>query len=241
MPDANQLLHKTLGPTPECLPLETLAEGDRDPRARAHLAACVFCRNELALFRSFDSASPADRLEAAAMSSIAASARACVVRETSSRRDRKSIWEALTAWIPAGMPRWIPATAAACLALLIGSGIYFSSADRPSGLPQNSGEGVWRSATVRVLRPLGEVPTRPKDLAWQSVAGAERYRVRLLEVDRTEVWSAETASTAISIPRAVLEQLKPGRSFLWDVKAIGPAGPLTESALHSFHSSVNTR
>jgi hypothetical protein len=75
----------------------------------------------------------------------------------------------------------------------------------------------------------------PPELAWRAVDGASMYHVRLLEVDGTEIWSADTPTTQIAIPPQLRAQLQPGRSFRWQVAASNAAGRIAESSLQSFH------
>jgi hypothetical protein len=221
----------SFGPTPECLTVEQLAVAKSDRTAMRHLESCSYCRNELALLESFTSAEPST-MEAPAVRWIATEVRRRVVEQTR----EQSLWERLTGWLPTGGPRWVPAGAFAAIVLLIGSGVYLMRQDRPE-----SGETVWRSASVAVIRPVGDLTAAPADFAWQGVSGARSYRVRLLEVDRTEVWSADTEATQIAIPPGIAVQLQPGRTLLWQVVAQGPAGPIAESNLQSFHISIIIR
>jgi len=221
-------------PTPECLSIEALASAQPDPAARRHLESCAYCRNEVALLHSFTSAEPSTA-EAPDVDWIATEVRRRVTGQTATR-ESKTLWTRLTGWIPSGGNRWVPAGAFAAIVLLIGSGVYLMRQDRP-----NIGETVWRSATVRLVRPVGEVTAAPAQLAWEAVPNATGYHVRLLEVDRTEVWAADTRSPEVAIPAAIAAQLQPGRTFLWQVAANGPAGPLAESNLQTFHISLITR
>jgi hypothetical protein len=227
------------GPTPECLTIEALSSAELDGAARRHVESCAHCRNELALLRTFMDAEP-NLEEKASVDWIAAEARRRIVAQTASRGREKSLWERLTAWIPSGTPGWVPAGAMACLVLLLGSGVYLLRHDRAIGAPQ-AGEDLWRSATVSVIRPIGDVVAAPADLAWQAVPKASKYHVRLLEVDRREIWSADTPGTQIAIPPEIAAQLQPGRTLLWQVVANGAAGPLAESNLQTFHISINSR
>ena len=219
------------GATPECLSVEQLAAAECDAAAMRHLEGCAYCRNELALLQSFTSAEPS-AIEAPAVRWIATETRRRGVEQTR----EKSIWERLTGWMPRGGARWAPAGAFAAIVLLIGSGVYLLRPDRPE-----SGDTVWRSASVAVIRPAGEQKAAPTEIAWRPVAGAQRYHVRLLEVDRTEVWSADTESTQIAIPPGIASQLQPGRTLLWQVTAKGPSGAIAESNLQTFHISIITR
>jgi hypothetical protein len=225
------------GRTPDCPSVDDLAAlasmtDAAASQANAHVGQCPYCRNEVALLRTFES-SAATPEESAAVAWISAE----LGRRESPwlARTSPSLWERLTSWIPAPAPRWLPAAAMACLLVIIGSGLYFSNR-RPAGVPDDVSQGsAWRSTRVPIVGPAGDVAVPPSELTWRAVEGASLYHVRLLEVDGTEVWSADTAATQIAIPPQVRAQLQPGRSFRWQVAANSAAGRIAESSLQSFH------
>ena len=45
-----------------------------------------------------------------------------------------------------------------------------------------------RSGNFAVLSPVGDVQERPAEIRWERVQSVASYQVRLLEVDRSEVW-----------------------------------------------------
>ena len=71
------------------------------------------------------------------------------------------------------------------------------------------------SAPVAVA-PLG-TGGRPASLRWQSVAGADRYRVTLYGLDGSVLYAVELRDTAAALPDSVV--LAPGRSYRWLVEA----------------------
>jgi hypothetical protein len=221
MPSPENEFQPLFEKTPQCLPLEVLAFGGSD--ARRHLESCAWCRNELAMFQMFETAEPT-AIEAPSVEWIADRLR---TPRPSASAPRRRAWD----W----MPRWLPVAAAACLVIAVGSGIYWQTRPRPSLATPSNGADVWRSAAVRLTSPLGDVTTPPRELAWSQVDGATVYHVRLLEVDRHELWSADTPDTHIALPAAIAGQLQPGRSFEWDVAARNPAGAVAESNLQKFH------
>ena len=64
---------------------------------------------------------------------------------------------------------------------------------------------------------------------------AVRYRVRLMEVDRQELWSTSTSALGVDLPAPVRASIAPGRTLLWDVTAYDAAGAaIAESGTQSF-------
>ena len=106
-------LERDLAATPECVPLERLAEtlGAGDQR---HVENCVRCQSELALFREFEESHPTAG-EGAAVSSIVAA----LGRRQAAPPDRTA--RTRFAGLPSAVWQWT--TAAAALALLT-TGVY---------------------------------------------------------------------------------------------------------------------
>ncbi len=246
-----QILKDALRRTPQCPPLEVLAQiaedtadANRRASAQAHLAQCAHCRSELQLIEEFQTAEPrAD--EAASVAWI------------TSQLDRRST-EFATARPPAAetkpfrqrLRNWRPqltplvrgvAVACASLAVLVTAGLYLRPGTPEKLLPP-AGDIVWRSQQFAVVAPAGDVAAPPTEFQWQPAAGAARYQVRLLEVDHHEIWSGESANTSIAIPGGIRSQMAPGRSFLWEVTARNAAGEkIAGTNLQVFHMSVNNR
>jgi hypothetical protein len=66
--------------------------------------------------------------------------------------------------------------------------------------------------------------------------------VRILEVDRTELWKSETSAVTIQIPDEVREQIKPAKTLLWQVTALDGSGKqLGSSNLVSFRLGQKTQ
>jgi hypothetical protein len=221
------------GRTAECPSIEDLAAFVSTPQTAesdVHVAGCAYCRNEIALLRAFES-DAATPEEAAAVRWISAElARREAPWRTGTSR---SLWEVVTSWIPAPAPRWLPAAALACLLVVVGSALYLGSRG-PAGIPNDVTQGTWRSTAIAVVAPTGDV-SAPQQFVWRGAEGASTYHVRLLEVDGTEIWSADTPAAQIAIPAQVRAQLQPGRSFRWQVSASAAAGRIAESSLQSFH------
>ena len=237
--DEDKLLKASFGETGDCLPLEILSILAEDPatpintKSRQHLEACSHCRNEFDMLREF---------QAAAVTPEEAASVAWIGSELQRRATEVIVPDPISLWdrIMSGLlprQRW-RTIAAACAALLMGitASVYvgnLSQQDRPSG-----GE-VWRTQQLTAISPLGTLDAAPVELEWRSTEQATRYQVRLLEVDRSEIWSAETQATSVPIPAAIRGKMAPGRTFLWEVTALNAAGAkIGGTNLQNFHISM---
>jgi hypothetical protein len=111
------------------------------------------------------------------------------------------------------------------------SGYYLINPAAPR-LPADvsSGADATRSLTIRAIGPVGDQRAVPDRLQWQPVAGASRYHVRLLEVDRHELWSYDTADAAVDLPADIRARISPAKTLTWQVTAYGAANaPIAES------------
>ena len=127
--------------------------------------------------------------------------------------------------------------AAAVVALVVAGGLYLREGQPPE-LPGGvtTGDEVTRSLAVVVRAPLGDRPRPRGDWSGGAVDGAVRYRVRLMEVDRREVWSTSTSALEVDLPAPVRTALTPGRTLLWDVTAYDASeAAIAESGAQSFH------
>ncbi len=206
-----------LGPTAECLAIDELAsvlEGRRGDPARgtaeAHMLGCAYCRNEMTLLREFES--PAIRPEERkAVDSIAAQLR------KNSPAAAESWWQ----WLR--NPKiLVPALSFAMALIAVTVGLQFRHSTIQPYVP--SANDVLRGQSVEVIGPVGDVAQPPDRLEWRPVAGASQYKIKLMEVDRTEVWSATLAQTSALVPQNVRSKLSPLKTLLWQVVAINGVG-----------------
>jgi hypothetical protein len=221
--DARAAWKEELGRSPDCIPLERFAEtltaGERE-----HLAHCARCEAELALWQEFRDAGPAAD-EGAAVRWIVAETRRRLTEPAAFGR-RPAGWRD---W----MQGWRPRTVALAASVLAAVAVGYFVADR--GEPQIApapGVPVYRSSAVQLIGPAGDLTAPPTELRWVAVAGATRYDVELREVDGSVVWRASTAGAHIALPAAVAVLFAPGRTLLWQVRAIDGGGALlAESAI----------
>lgn len=234
----DEILRAALAPGEECLSVEQLGQyaggalGAAERAAAAtHIGRCLSCQAELALLQ-------------AVTSTDIRSEEAEIVRDGVAR-----LVQPATESLPAG--RAEPSTrrrlfglgtfplAAMAAVLLLGvtTGSFFLLARRAPQLPGSvtTGGEVTRSLAVTVRGPVGDRIESPQRLEWMGVDRAVGYRVRLLEVDRHEVWSTSTSAPGVDLPPAVRASITPGRTLLWDVTAYDAAGAvIAESGMQSF-------
>jgi len=245
--DERRILKTALARTNQCLSLEVLAAISEEPanapvnpQSREHLRACVRCQNELALLREFQQASarPGEIADMAWIESeLQRRSPEIAGKAIMTALAPQSLWDRVNSWLPAR--RW-RALSVAAVALLVAVtvGVYFRSGAGPD---QGSEAPIYRSQQFSTIAPAGEITDAPGDFRWQAVEGATKYRVRVIEVDRTEVWSTETGDTSVSIPPALREQMRPGRTFSWEVIARNGAGEqIASTNLQNFHISATT-
>jgi hypothetical protein len=232
-----QALKKALHPGPDCISAEQLgryADGALPARehaaVHAHVVSCVNCQSEMALLQAFTTLTVSDQEAAAVNAGVGALRR----RETEIFGDNARPRMSLRRWMAVSTMR--PAAAAAVVLLGMIGGYYLTRPARP-GFPTDIGtrSDTTRSLAVALRAPVGDVAQAPERFEWAPVDGASRYRVRLTEVDRREIWSGETPDTAIVIPAPVRVQVVPSKTLLWHVTAYDAAGtPIAESDLQRF-------
>ena len=218
--------------TPDCVAIERFAES-LTIAEREHIAHCVRCEAEMALWQQFKDDEPAAD-EGAAVQWVAAETRR---RLKTPADDRK----------PVGWSEWIgslrPRTLALAATLLVAAAIGYVTWDRgvPSITKPDAGARIYRSGGLQLIAPSGDVAAPPVELRWQAAAGAARYEIELREVDGTVIWRGSVAETHVALPASVAAQILPGRTFLWQVKATTSDGAvLAESETGRFRMPVNT-
>jgi hypothetical protein len=119
-----------------------------------------------------------------------------------------------TAPVGRGVSRriWIPAVAAAALALLW----VAPRALREAGEPQHREEAMTMTVAPRAIAPVGSVDTA-RALIWSSVPYANSYRVRLFDADGTVLWEREAADTVVPLPDSIA--LRAELLYYWRVEA----------------------
>ena len=217
-----------LGPTTDCLDIDQLAavlEGRRGEEERsqasAHVANCSYCGSELALLHEFENPT-IQASEQGAVDGIAAR-----LRKTSPAAPLPW-WKGLLEqfWTPRILGPVSIGFAALFVAITIGIQSRHSPG-QPIILPEHE---VTRSQVVAVIAPIGDQTQVPDELRWQAVPGAERYLVKVSEVDTTELWGATVAQTSVSLPSSILARIAPLKTLIWQVTAENATGAVLASS-----------
>lgn len=198
--------------------------------AAAHIDRCVTCQSELALLHAFANGEVrADERDAVDAIVAGLRRRESDIIPTPAlpgiRQSRFALFGSL---------RHAMSLAVVLLAV-VGGYLIFQS--RPPRLPSNVvyDGGSTRSLTVELRAPIGDQVAVPQRLEWRPVSGAVRYRARLMEVDRRELWSIETAAIAVDLPEPVRALIVPAKTLQWQVTAYdGSNAPIGESSLERF-------
>jgi Putative zinc-finger len=232
-----EILTQALQPGADCPPMDALgryADGALPPAERAaaaaHINACASCQSELALLQTFADGAIRDEERSAVVQIVA-----------ELRRREPEIFTApalpeirQSRFALLGSFRHALSLATVLLAV-VGGYLIFNST--PPRLPSDavSYRGVTRSLTVDLRAPIGDQVAAPQRLEWRPVSGAVRYRVRLMEVDRRELWTIETAATAVDLPEPIRALVVPAKTLLWQVTAYDAStAPIGESSVERF-------
>ena len=215
--------------TPECLTpaqLETLADGKK---THPHLAGCPRCQAELAMLKSFESVTPL-RDEGAAVAWISSHLDRQLESIKNPSRTRgavqnREVGDSWLAWT-LGIRGWRWALPATVVAAAVVVGVILLRPPKEPDLQANAGRhpAVYRSQEIQVVSPVGDVQQVPRRLQWQAFPGTELYKVGVMEVDNSPLWSAETKETSVEIPASLRAKMLPGKPILWQVTAVDAQG-----------------
>jgi hypothetical protein len=241
MPSENhsdrRILAQALAPGKDCPPIERFEAcvegGAIPPDLAGHLESCAYCRTELELWRSFHTP-PRDEAEAEAVRLIAERLQNPRMPLPMSvepwwRRILHTRWSGLSWLGPA-------AVAAAALLIVVAVGIQWRHGVGPHlYIPDQPEPEVLRSGSIKVISPSGDTRAIPDQVQWERVAGAAQYRVGVLEVDHTELWTATTPQTRLDLPASVKAKIVPAKTILVQVVAFDSTGrKLAESEFVRF-------
>jgi len=225
------ILKSSLAATPECLSpeqLEALLDGKT---SNPHLAQCPRCQAELAMLKAFGSGTPLpDEGAAVAWVSSQLDRRLESIKGPSRSRARSLVqnFEPQASWMSrifaTGGWRWaIPAGGLAVAAVMI---VLLLGREKEPELQAHLGNSaiVYRSQEVQIVSPVGDVQQVPQSLQWQPFPGTGIYRVQVMEVDKSVLWSTETRETAVEVPQSLRVKILPGKPILWQVTALDSQG-----------------
>jgi hypothetical protein len=200
-----------------CPSIEELAADQN--RFRQHVSECAHCSAELALLRSFESGQ-ASAAERPAIAQIVAELK------KNSPAKQESWWQKM--WRPRVLVPLAVGLAAAALVIVMNVPRPGNSLDAPF-------DNVVRSTQLAVISPVGLLAQTPSQLKWSPVNGAASYKVQVLEVDRTTLWSASSYDAYADLPGEVRAKIVPLKTILWEVSALDASGhPIASSGMQSF-------
>lgn len=186
--------------------LESVASGTASAATRKHFEECGSCSTDLFLLQEFQAAPRPE--EAEAVDWITATLKGDLPRQAQSvvtlrNRPRRPAWR----WVA------VPVGMAAAIALVV-----VGTHRAPPPLPPPSEVEVMRSASLAAVAPVGDVVSAPQELRWRAFAEISEYRVKIMLVDRTVIWSGTSRMPVISIPASVRAKMLPYRTLLWEVE-----------------------
>lgn len=221
-------LSSDLQPTPDCIPLERLGN-DLTAAERIHLDTCARCHAELALWQAFNEPSR-DAAESDAVDGIVAR-----LRRSRAGSHGSAAPPLAQRFQRTDARRLLGVAAAIMVAATLGYVVW----DREPAVPPPTGEQVYRSASIDIVSPSGDVVGPPRELVWVALPAAARYDVRILEVDGTVVWRATSLSSRLDLPDDVIARSVPGKTLIWDVVALDETGrAIAESGPQRFRVPI---
>lgn len=222
------VLRRALGPTDECLTieqLESLASGGATATTlwTAHVQACGYCQTELHLLKEFLSPKPGEVTQIAGQAAeLLATKRKEIFKQAFPDAERVPWWRSAFAVRRVAQASF----ALAAILLVVGTVLFYrSSTSQPQLEAKNrTSPEVFRSGSFAIVSPSGDLQQRPKEIQWEQVPNTARYQVRLLEVDRSEVWEASTPGLRIELPAPVQEIFVPAKTLFAEITAFDSAG-----------------
>lgn len=217
------ILKQSFAVTQQCLTPEQLEPLLAGKQTHPHLAACPRCQAELALLKTFESATVLPD-EGAAVGWISSHLGRQRENIKSPSRTRSAAEGAQGSWwdrtFRLGAWRWaLPATAAVA-AILVGMMVLRPPKEPDLQARLGGQRAIYRSQEVQIVAPAGDLQQVPRTLQWQPFPETGIYRVVMMEVDHSPLWSGETSEASIEIPASVRAKMLPGKPILWQVTAL---------------------
>ena len=224
-PEERELLRGALGRTADCPSVEDLEQvltGQISPSTAVarHVHSCSHCRTEMELLRAFSAVQdpPSEEVKQV-VSRLQANSKKVFPKVLAG--ETPSWWERAFS-----IRHLVQASLAMAAVLLITAVVLkLNTAKSPSLEAANqTTHEVFRSGSFDLVEPVGDVRESPKQIRWDKVDGATSYQVRVLEVDRSELWKAETQDTQIDVPQAIRDRIVPAKSLFCEIDAFNSSG-----------------
>jgi hypothetical protein len=134
-------------------------------------------------------------------------------------------------------PRVLVACGAAAVILLA----VIVPALRESTTPADPAGDAIRGTSLQPLAPIGRIDP-PVQFRWVSPVEAARYTVEIRDERRALLFVLSTETESVDLPRDELARLTPGRTYSWEVIALGPGGEeIMRAPARSFVVSAEPR
>ncbi len=218
--------------TEPCLPLEellALAESDADDSRRDHVRRCPRCRSQLKAYGLFTSLVADDPYpgEDQAVARLAATLGDRIGSGGASQGDPRGVQPR------ASSPWWAPRLLVPALgvAAMITGVVLLVRGEIPSttGAPVVREEpAATRESTVTTL-PAHPLASGSLELHWQAVAGADAYRVRILDVGLEEIARLDVGASTSFVLTAADLQVWSTRAAYWQVQALAEGDRVADS------------
>ena len=193
-----------------------------------HVATCPRCQAELAMLRSFESASPLpDEGAAVAWISSQIDQRLEAIK---GKADAFSAAASTASWFNRilNLRLLIPATA--LLAVVVAGLLFVGRPRQPELMADLGRSSIYRSQEIQVIGPSGALLQAPATLRWKPYSGASAYKIEVTEVDGARVWNGTTKADSLEIPQVVHSKMLPGKPLQWRVSAIDDSGKVLASS-----------
>lgn len=219
------MLRTALGPTSDCPSIDDLEQvltGQISPSTTIarHVHSCSYCRTEMEMLSAFSTVQdpPSEQVKQVVARLQANSKKVFPKIPTA---ETPSWWER------AFSARHLVQASLAMAAVLLVAAVMLklNTAKSPSLEAANqTAHEVFRSGSFDLISPVGDIQEPPKEIRWDKVDGAATYQIRVLEVDRSELWKAETQDTHIDVPQAILDRIVPAKTLFCEIDAFNSSG-----------------
>jgi hypothetical protein len=201
--------------------LERMAAGTNpdDREGVDHLNRCPHCQAELAMLKSFESATPTTN-EGAAVAWITAQLNKDIVRPYLSFSGRFAMFMKSFAKTP-----HLVAGLAVVLIAIFGISLYiFERPQAPQLVAGNYSSEIMRSGAIRLIEPAGDLSEKPASFQWESYAGAKSYSFELQEVNGNRLWTGKAEGNFIAAGPQMKIAIPIGKQLIWKVTALDASG-----------------
>jgi hypothetical protein len=221
-------LNQALKGKDDCLTLQELEQLAEDSSLEnSHLVECPRCQTELSLLRSFESNEPLpDEGAAVAWISKRLDQRLDEIKRgtplSAHRAPEREGW--FSRIFQGSGIRWMVPVSVALVVAVLGIVLMHRSQEPQLRADAGNGPAIYRSQEIQVIGPTGEVAEAPKTLQWKPLPAPSRYKISIMEVDETPLWTGETNDSTFTIPVSTRVKILPGKPVLWRVTALDDQG-----------------